>query len=44
MKIWFEKITKRDARLLKEWWDGNTTGRYFVRKRETDKYYNLIKQ
>jgi len=45
MRIWFERVTKKDARALVEWWNGNVvTARFFVRKRSEDKFYNVVRE
>lgn len=43
-KILFEKVTKSDARKLVEYWNANTDYYHFVRKRDNDKFYNVIRQ
>lgn len=37
MRMWFDVVTRRDARLLVEWWNGHTTGRFFARKSPTNR-------
>lgn len=32
MKIWFDVVTKRDARLLADWWNGHTVGQFEIRR------------
>jgi hypothetical protein len=36
MRIWFDRVSRADARKLARWWNGHTQGRYFCRKSETN--------
>lgn len=44
MKIIFDNLTKKDAKLLRIWWDAHTEFYHFVRKMDTGKYFELIRQ
>lgn len=42
MKMWFDNVNKRDARLLTRWWNGHTTGYFFVRK--SGRFWAVVRQ
>lgn len=42
-KIFFERVAKRDAKLLTKWWNGHSTNSFEYRKRVDDKFFDVIK-
>lgn len=44
-EVWMDRVNKRDGRLLKNWWNANSTkGYFFVEKRTSGKLYDLMIQ
>lgn len=45
MRLWFDMVTKKDARLLIEWWNANTSALYFVRRStENPRFWSVWRQ
>ena len=43
LKVIGEKLIKKEARLLSKWWNANSKDYFEVRKRDNDKYYDVVR-
>jgi len=43
LKVIGEKLIKKEARLLAKWWNAHSTDYFEVRKRDNDKYYDVVR-
>jgi len=44
MELYIKDVSKKDARLLVEWWNANTDDYYFLRKNVIGKLYSVYRQ
>lgn len=44
MRVWFDRVTRRDARLLCRWWNGHASGRYFARKDSAGRFWIVVRE
>jgi len=43
IKIIGEKLVKKESRLLAEYWNAHNVDYFEVRKRDNDKYYDVVR-
>ena len=42
--LWFDVVTKRDARALARWWNGHTIGWFEIRRSETNpRFWSVVR-